>query len=64
MPITTEVDKSRFRIYDEKILRCDNSKLRSITGWTPNPEINRTTLELLNYWRRKIAVRFPEELSG
>ena len=59
--IVTKEDKSRMRLYDEKILLSDNSKVRKLTGWVPSPDIKQTVLDILKYWRRKVKARYPSE---
>ena len=39
--IRLEVDDSRVRLYDEKVLLSDNTKIRNLIGWTPKPGISR-----------------------
>mmetsp|Transcript_70388 Transcript_70388/g.139632 ORF Transcript_70388/g.139632 Transcript_70388/m.139632 type:complete len:393 (+) Transcript_70388:61-1239(+) len=57
--VRTEVDPSRFRKYDEKILRANISKLTGLTGWVPNPNMRRTVTDVLNYWRQEVMLRHP-----
>lgn len=59
--IVTKEDKSRMRLYDEKILLSNNSKVRQLTGWVPNPNINQTVLDIMKYWRRNVKARYPPE---
>jgi len=56
--ITPELDVSRLRVYDEKSLVVDNTKLKKVTGWTPNPNIERTIKQVLDYWRREVNERY------
>lgn len=58
VPVIAEVDPSRFRQYDEKVLLADISKLRKLTGWTPNPDMRRTVKDVLNYWRQEVSLRY------
>jgi len=57
--ITLEQDPSKLRVYDEKVLLADNSKLRELTGWVPNPNMNGTIAAILNYWRQEVQLRYP-----
>ena len=59
--ITAKLDKSRLRVYDEKILLSDISKLRAVTGWKPEPNFKRTIGQVLNHWRQEVDVRYPRE---
>ena len=53
--INSTVDASLYRIYDEKVLLADNTKLRVVTGWLPAFHAGRTVQRILNYWRQTIA---------
>lgn len=55
VPIKAVKDKSRFRVYDEKVLLADNTKVRALTGWTPRTNMRRTVNLILDYWRRRIS---------
>ena len=57
--IKLEMDPTRVRVYDEKVLLSDNSKVRALTGWVPSPDIKKTVSDILVYWRRKVNERFP-----
>ncbi len=56
--IQTKEDSSRLRLYDEKILLSDNSKVRKLTDWVPSPDIKQTVEDILQFWRRKIKQRY------
>jgi len=56
--ITTQVDPSRLRTFDEKILLGDNSKLVGITGWKPSTQFEDTVQDVLDYWRTEVGVRY------
>lgn len=58
--IRLELDKSRLRAYDEKIVMADISLLRKLTGWRPSPDMSRLIASLLDYWRREVAFRHPD----
>lgn len=53
--IELQYDESRVRMYDEKILLADISKVKQVTEWEPSPDISRTIHDILDYWRRRIA---------
>ena len=59
--IQTKEDSSRLRLYDEKILLSDNSKVRKWTGWVPSPDIKQTVEDILQFWRRKIKQRYATD---
>jgi GDP-4-dehydro-6-deoxy-D-mannose reductase len=48
------VDPTRLRPADEPVLVGDNSKLRTVTGWTPTLGIEHIVAELLEYWRARL----------
>ncbi len=50
------VDPSRPRPSDVKLLWGDSSKFRAATGWTPMIPFEKTMEDLLDYWRRRIAL--------
>jgi hypothetical protein len=54
VPVKTMVDPSRFRVYDEKVLLSDNSKVKALTSWVPKPDMADTVGSILNYWRKRI----------
>ena len=56
--IKVERDESRLRAYDEKVLLGDNTKVRNATGWVPAPNLKRTILDILNYWRGEVSIRY------
>lgn len=56
-PIRLEKDETRLRKADEKTLLADISKLKNVTGWTPEPDMERTGKRILEYWRAEVAMR-------
>ena len=52
--ITTRLDASRLRAYDEKVLLPDISKVMSLTGWTPAPNMTQTVTNIMGYWRARV----------
>lgn len=59
--IRLELDSSRLRAYDERTVLADISKVRSLTGWRPQPDMPHLTDLLLTYWRKEIAFRQPQQ---
>lgn len=64
VPVQAKVDPSRFRVYDEKTLLADISKVRTLTGWNPNTDMSETVREILDYWRRRVAVLYPASIPS
>jgi len=56
-----EQDTTRLRLYDERIVMADISKVQKLTGWVPQPDIPLLLRMLLDYWRHETAFRYPEE---
>ncbi len=54
--IVLEQQSLRVRPNDIPIMRCDASKVEKAIGWQPEIPIERTLLDLLNYWRDTIIV--------
>ena len=52
--IKYEVDKNRLRPIDADLQVPDTSKFKKHTGWQPEYKFERTMLDLLNYWRKKV----------
>merc|ERR1712187_582860 len=61
--VKTSLDKSRLRAYDEKVVMADITLLRNLTGWRPSPDMTNLVKLLLNYWRREVSSRNPEEVD-
>jgi GDP-4-dehydro-6-deoxy-D-mannose reductase len=55
--VRIEVDPERLRPSDVEILIGDSSKFRADTGWEPRIPFEQTVSDLLDYWRRTLAVR-------
>lgn len=55
--VTIEVDPDRLRPSDVEILIGDSSKFRADTGWEPRIPFEQTLRDLLDYWRRTLALR-------
>jgi len=56
--ITTRFEKSRVRVFDEKMLVANISKLQKLTGWIPKPDMHATVRKILDYWRFKIRALY------
>jgi len=57
--IHIEIDKSRYRPYDEKVLQSDTTRLRELTGWEPSTDLRRSLKDILEYWRTEVSLRYP-----
>lgn len=44
---------------DVPVLRGDASRLRAVTGWTPTISLEQTLSDMLDDWRRRLAVESP-----
>ena len=44
----------RLRPSDAKVLVCDATKFRNLTGWQPQIPFEKTLKDLLDYWRERI----------
>lgn len=53
-------DKNRFRPIDADLQIPDTSKFRKHTGWKPQIKFEKTMLDLLNYWRKRISESGPD----
>lgn len=54
--IKTEVDPDRLRPSDVVLLYGDSTKFTQTTGWQPKYNLERTMSDLLDAWRKKIAI--------
>lgn len=52
--IKVEVDPARLRPSDVKVLICDATKFRELTGWQPRIPFEQTMKDLLDYWRERV----------
>ena len=52
--ISIKVDKNRLRLIDADLQIPDTTKFKKHTGWQPKISFNKTMIDLLNYWRKKI----------
>jgi len=51
-----QLDPERLRPSDVPVSICDNRRLVAATGWQPRIDLRRTLQDLLDYWRREIAL--------
>ena len=51
--ITLEADPELMRPVDLKVLRGDNTRISTDTGWSPSIPIEQTLEDLLEFWRRE-----------
>ena len=52
--ISIKVDKNRLRLIDADLQIPDTTKFKKHTGWKPKISFNKTMIDLLNYWRKKV----------
>ena len=55
VPVTIQVNPSRFRPNDNPMLLGDAARIRAELGWKPRVPLDRTLRDLLDYWRRDLA---------
>jgi GDP-4-dehydro-6-deoxy-D-mannose reductase len=51
--ISVKVDDKKLRPLDLKVIYGDNSKLKEETGWESVIDINRSLIDILNWWRER-----------
>ena len=54
-PMRLEADAALQRPVDIPVLRGDNTRLRTTTGWTPEIPLHQTLADLLAHWRTAVA---------
>ena len=54
-PMRLEADPALQRPVDIPVLRGDNTRLRTATGWTPEIPLHQTLADLLDHWRTVVA---------
>ncbi|NPV58120.1 MAG: GDP-mannose 4,6-dehydratase [Actinobacteria bacterium] len=52
--IEVTVDPERYRVADIPVLRGDNARMRTVTGWEPKRRLEQTLGDLLDWWRDEI----------
>lgn len=55
--IDVRVDPTRLRPSDNPVIAGDRRRISTETGWAPEIAIERTLADLLDYWRRQIALQ-------
>jgi GDP-mannose 4,6-dehydratase len=58
--LSHEIDADRLRPIDADLQIPDTSAFSTHTGWKPIISYEKTMLDLLNYWREKIAANGPQ----
>jgi len=48
-------DEKKMRPLDIPVLRGDNSRMRSVTGWEPSIPVERTLADVLDWWRGQVS---------
>ena len=54
IPVRVESDLNRMRPSDNPKLVCDYSRLKQDTGWEPQINLEKTLLDIMNYWREVV----------
>jgi GDP-4-dehydro-6-deoxy-D-mannose reductase len=54
--IMMEIDPARFRPVEIPVMMCDNTKIKSATGWQPVYAIEQTLADVLAEWRARDVV--------
>jgi GDP-4-dehydro-6-deoxy-D-mannose reductase len=52
VPLTLELDPSRLRPVEVPVVRGDNTKIRTATGWQPEIPLEQTLADVLDWWRQ------------
>ena len=52
--IEVQVDAARLRPSDVKVLVCDATKFKNLTGWQPQIPFEQTMKDLMAYWRERV----------
>ncbi|MEZ5331762.1 MAG: GDP-mannose 4,6-dehydratase [Thermoanaerobaculia bacterium] len=61
--VEVRVDPERLRPSDVEVLVGDASKFRAETGWEPRIPLDRTLVDILEYWRARL-IRRPETVEA
>ena len=56
-PIAVREDPARLRPSDVPVLLGDASRIRRVVGWQPERPFAQTLRDVLDYWRRRVALR-------
>ncbi len=54
VPVSIEIDKSRYRDSEIEVQVGDSTKITSLVGWRPNISFEQSLEDLLNSWRVKL----------
>lgn len=54
IPVRVQSDLNRMRPSDNPELVCDYSRLKQDTGWEPQINLEKTLLDIMNYWREVV----------
>lgn len=57
MPLRVEQDNTRLRPADVPRSVCDFSKFKAATGWEPQIPLEVTLIDVLEYWRKEVALK-------
>jgi GDP-4-dehydro-6-deoxy-D-mannose reductase len=52
--VEVRADPTRLRPSDVKVLVCDSTKFRKLTGWKNEIPFKQTLKDLLDYWRERV----------
>ena len=55
VPVSIEVDATRFRPNDTPVIVGDPGRLKGELGWAPVIPFEQTLRDLLDYWRDEVA---------
>ena len=55
--IKIKYDKSRMRPIDADLQIPDITKFSNATGWKPKITFEKTMIDLLNYWRKRVKAQ-------
>jgi nucleoside-diphosphate-sugar epimerase len=58
VPVRAEAQQSRFRVYDEKVLLANISKVVKLTSWVPATNMTSSVASILDYWRLKVRALY------
>ncbi len=61
---TVVQDEGLLRPADVPIMICDSTRLRRMCAWEPQIPLERTLLDLLNYWRDRVAAGTTPAAAG
>ena len=53
--IEVKADPAKFRPVDAPIIQADISKIQNDTGWIPEYTLEKTIVDILNYWRSNVS---------